>query len=99
MGLGWNSELPKRDAGGGPVGVNDLAEDGGGPAGVVEGLLEAPKEKRLLDLFSGVDGVGLEEYGTWKVIAPMLLYRAVCAGKFRRMVEFISRSCVSASGN
>jgi hypothetical protein len=42
--------------------VNDPVDDGGGPAGVVEGF-EAPKENRLLpllDLLSGVAG-GLEE--------------------------------------
>ncbi len=92
--MGWNSELPKRDVGGGPAGVNDLAEDGGGPAGVVEGLFEAPGEKRLLDFFSGVDGVGLEEYGTWKVIALMLLCRTLSAGKVCRTVKFISGSCL-----
>jgi hypothetical protein len=48
--------------------VNDAAEEGGGPAGVVEGLFEAPNEKALwLDFLSGVAG-GLEESGTWKDI-------------------------------
>ena len=40
-------------------------DDGGGPAGVVEGF-EGPKAKLplpLLDLLSGVEG-GLLEYGT-----------------------------------
>ena len=43
--------------------MNDPDEEGGGPAGVVEGF-EAPNEKGLLpllDLWSGVEG-GLEEY-------------------------------------
>lgn len=47
--------------------MNDPEDDGGGPAGVVEGF-EAPKENTLLplfDLLSGVEG-GLDEYGTWK---------------------------------
>ena len=55
-------ELPKTDEGGGPAGVYEPAEDGGGPAGVVEGFV-APKEKALLDFFSGVEGGGLEEKG------------------------------------
>lgn len=54
-------ELPKKDCGGCPAGVKDLAEEGGGPAGVVEGfeslkILFLP----LLEFRSGVDG-GLEE--------------------------------------
>lgn len=56
-------ELPKADDGGGPAGVNDPVDDGGGPAGVVEGF--APNEKALVDFLSGVEGAGLEEYGTW----------------------------------
>jgi len=47
--------------------VNEPADDGGGPAGVVEGL-DTPKECCLvlsLELLSGVDG-GLEDNGTWK---------------------------------
>lgn len=62
-----NAELPN-DEGGCPAGVNDLDEDGGGPAGVVEGF-EAAKEKTLPpwpDRLSGVNGAGLEEKGTWK---------------------------------
>lgn len=46
--------------------MNEPAEDGGGPAGVVEGL-DAPKENCLalsLELLSGVEG-GLEDNGTW----------------------------------
>lgn len=53
-------------------------DEGGGPAGVVEGF-EAPNGKLLLplfDLLSGVDG-GLEENGTWKAIATWMLPRAV----------------------
>lgn len=58
--------------------MNDPAEDGGGPAGVVEGLFDAAKEKILLVRFSGVDGVGLEDQsGTLKLIAPSLLRRAI----------------------
>lgn len=30
-------ELPKTEGGGGPEGVNEFAEEGGGPAGVVDG--------------------------------------------------------------
>jgi hypothetical protein len=45
--------------------VKEAADEGGGPAGVVEGLFEAPNEKALrLDFLSGVDGGGLEESGT-----------------------------------
>lgn len=57
-----NAELPNVE-GGAPAGVKDLAEDGGGPAGVVEGF-EAANEKMLPPWpgrLSGVDGVGLEE--------------------------------------
>jgi hypothetical protein len=71
-------ELPRKDEGGGSVGVNDPVDEGGGPAGVVEGF-EAPNGKLLLpllDLLSGVDG-GLDEYGTWKVIVSSMLRRAV----------------------
>jgi hypothetical protein len=53
--------------------VNEPVDEGGGPAGVVDGF-EAPNGKPLLpllDLLSGVDG-GLEEYGTWKAIALSL---------------------------
>lgn len=45
--------------------MNEPFDDGGGPAGVVEGF-ETPNAKAplpLLDFLSGVDG-GLEEYGT-----------------------------------
>jgi hypothetical protein len=55
-------ELPRKDEGSGSVGVNDPVDEGGGPAGVVEGF-EAPNGKLLLplfDLLSGVEG-GLEE--------------------------------------
>jgi len=45
--------------GGAPAGVNEPAEDGGGPAGVVEGLF-APNEKDLFVFLSGVEGAGLE---------------------------------------
>ena len=47
--------------------MNDPEEEGGGPAGVVEGF-EVPKENILLplsDCLPGVEG-GVEEYGTWK---------------------------------
>ena len=45
--------------------MKDAAEEGGGPAGVVDGLFEAAKENKLLlfpNLLSGVEGSGLEEY-------------------------------------
>jgi len=61
-------ELPRNDVGGGPAGVNDPADEGGGPAGVVDGFAPNEKVLPLLDFLSGVDG-GLEEYGTWKLIA------------------------------
>lgn len=47
--------------------MKDLAEDGGGPAGVVEGF-DIPKELGFVSYrvrASGVDG-GLDENGTWK---------------------------------
>jgi hypothetical protein len=47
--------------GGAPAGVNEPTEEGGGPAGVVEGFV-APNEKRLLVFLSGVEGAGLELY-------------------------------------
>lgn len=60
-------ELPNSDEGGGcPAGVKDPAEEGGGPAGVVEGF-EALNTLFLpwLEFRSGVEG-GLEEYaGAW----------------------------------
>lgn len=65
----FSGELPKMDDGGGaPAGVNEFVEDGGGPAGVVEGCgkrllnsaLGLPREDRRE---SGVEG-GLEESGT-----------------------------------
>lgn len=49
---------------GAPAGVKVAADDGGGPAGVVEGY-SPMKEKPLSDLLSGVDGAGLES-GTMK---------------------------------
>ena len=52
-------ELPYVVEGGSPCGVNEAADDRGGPAGVVDGLLA-----RLCDL-PGVDG-GLESNGTLK---------------------------------
>lgn len=69
-------------------------DEGGGPAGVVEGF-EAPNGKLLLplfDLLSGVDG-GLEENGTWKAIATWMLPRAVfesndCAEMQKLRFEF-----------
>lgn len=61
------------DAVGAPAGVNDAADDGGGPAGVVEGL-SAKKEKPVpRDGFrSGVEGLpgGLES-GTMNLKAMM----------------------------
>jgi hypothetical protein len=59
--------------------VNEPVDEGGGPAGVVDGF-EAPNGKLLLpllDLLSGVEG-GLEEYGTWKAIVLLLQRRTVC---------------------
>lgn len=63
-----NCELPNNDAGGGSTGVNEAIEDGGGPAGVVEGkalkMLETLPSFRLEP---GVEGAaGLEENGTEK---------------------------------
>lgn len=48
------------ELGGGPTGVKDFAEDGGGPAGVVEGFDMANMFLPLFALLSGVSG-GLEE--------------------------------------
>jgi len=56
-------ELPKA-VDGRPAGVNDAAEEGGGPAGVVDGWLEIPAKSELgkacFPLTGGVEG-GLEE--------------------------------------
>ena len=53
--------------------MNDPAEEGGGPAGVVEGLeakeLEAPKGLGRLFSEPGVEGASaLDDSGTWKDI-------------------------------
>ena len=63
--------------GGAPAGVKDFDDEGGGPAGVVEGLSLKPKS--CLERFSlpGVEG-GLEEYGTAKVLG-MLMRTCLCA--------------------
>lgn len=56
--------------------MKEPAEEGGGPAGVVDGL-EAPKEycfEPSFDRLSGVDG-GLEEKGTWK---PDMAAKLLC---------------------
>ena len=58
---GPNMELPNTELGGCPAGVNELAEDGGGPAGVVEGFDIANMFLPLPDRLSGVEGAGLEE--------------------------------------
>lgn len=58
------------EEGGGSAGVNDPADDGGGPAGVVEGFEGRPLgdfAKMLIALWPepGVEGAcGLEESGT-----------------------------------
>ena len=62
-------EPPRIEDGGGSTGVKEPAEEGGGPAGVVEGLdarkLEEPRLWVRLALLSGVEGIGgLEEKGT-----------------------------------
>ena len=63
-----NMELFILDDVGNPAGVNEPPDEGGGPAGVVDGF-EAPKAYWLLPLYEllfGVDGGGLEEKsGTW----------------------------------
>lgn len=54
-------ELPRYDSDGAPAGVKEACEDGGGPAGVVEG--QSPRNEKdipFLDFLSGVDGAGLE---------------------------------------
>lgn len=57
--------------------MKDACDDGGGPAGVVDGL--SPKNEKVMPFFeflSGVDGAGLES-GTIKrcAIATVLLLR------------------------
>jgi hypothetical protein len=59
-------ELPRKESEGAPAGVKLPADDGGGPAGVVEGSLP---EKRLdlpLEYRSGVDGGEELPVGNWK---------------------------------
>jgi hypothetical protein len=54
-----NWELPNVAAGGGSAGVKDAAEDGGGPAGVVENWFDmSVNSRRSLNgvCASGVDG-------------------------------------------
>jgi len=53
-------ELPRYEADGAPAGVKLAAEDGGGgPAGVVDGLLANISKERSWELRSGVDGAEL----------------------------------------
>lgn len=53
-------ELPRYEADGAPAGVKLAAEDGGGgPAGVVDGLLANMSNERPCELRSGVDGAEL----------------------------------------
>lgn len=54
-------ELPRYDSDGAPAGVKEAWEDGGGPAGVVDGL--SPRKAKDVDgpeSLPGVDGAGLE---------------------------------------
>lgn len=65
-------ELPKNELVGAPAGVNDAADDGGGPAGVVEGL--SPRKEKPVsrpEFLSGVAGLpgGLESSGTMNLYA------------------------------
>lgn len=67
-------ELPMYESDGAPAGVNEAAEDGGGPAGVVEGLSARNEKPVPRPLLSGVDGAGLAgglESGTMKRDAIM----------------------------
>lgn len=53
-------ELPRYEAEGAPAGVKLAAEDGGGgPAGVVDGLLANMSNERPWELRSGVEGAEL----------------------------------------
>jgi hypothetical protein len=53
-------ELPRYEADGAPAGVKLAAEDGGGgPAGVVDGLVANMSNDRSWELRSGVDGAEL----------------------------------------
>lgn len=53
--------LSRNDDGAGPAGVYEPVDEGGAPAGVVDGLFDVPKLNLLLVLRLGVEGV-LEEY-------------------------------------
>ena len=68
-------ELPRNEAVGAPAGVNDAAEEGGGPAGVVEGLSPRNEKPEPRGWFlSGVEGLGLAgglESGTTNRYAMM----------------------------
>lgn len=55
------------EVGGGSAGVKDLTEDGGGPAGVVDGVAVRPLAKKIFrcSFVPGVEGpMGLDERGT-----------------------------------
>lgn len=55
--------------------MNDPTEEGGGPAGVVDALVEVANENALFVLLLGVEG-GLEEY--WY---PGILMVGLCPDK------------------
>lgn len=53
-------ELPRYESEGAPAGVKDAADEGGGgPAGVVDGLLSPRKIPRTWGVLAGVEGSGL----------------------------------------
>lgn len=64
--------------------MKEGAEEGGGPAGVVEGLVaKLPKENSFFapKFVPGVDG-GLDEYGTVNEAIPKLLGLGAWKSKF-----------------
>ena len=58
-------ELPRYEAEGAPAGVKLPAEDGGGPAGVVEGSLPRNGFDRPREFLSGVEGGEELPAGNW----------------------------------
>jgi hypothetical protein len=57
------TELDKKVSDGAPAGVKEAAEDGGGPAGVVEGSFPKSEFPPPLEFLFGVRGAGLDPAG------------------------------------